>query len=73
MSDNPSNLAALTPKVTGDNGGAFGALLQPKHQVANLSTLAATVTSQTTVGANTIAAVNGIIDALVAVGIMKSS
>lgn len=73
MSDNPTNLEALTPKVTGDNGGPFGALLQPKHQVANLATLAATVTSQTTVGANTVAAVNGIIAALVAVGIMKSS
>jgi hypothetical protein len=31
----PNALAALTPKVTGDNGGPFGGLLQPKHQSAN--------------------------------------
>lgn len=65
MSDNPTNLTALTPKVTGDNGGPFGALLQPKHQlafVANPTDLATALT-----------AVIAIRDGLVALGVMKAS
>lgn len=63
MSCNPTNLAALTPKVTGDNGGAFGALLQPKHQAA----------FQAVGAAYSQAEVTAIRNALVAAGIMKAS
>lgn len=63
MSDNPTNLAALTPKVTGDNGGAFGALLQPKRQAAYTAVS----------NPPTQAEVTAIRNALVAAGIMKAS
>lgn len=64
-SSNPTALSALTPKVTGDNGGAFGALLQPKHQVAFVADPTDLATALT--------AIIAIRDALVAVGIMKAS
>lgn len=70
MSSNPSNLAALPAKQTADNGGEFAALLQPKHRATNVATLTATEVTSTTLVATTI---NGILSALVAAGIMKSS
>lgn len=33
MSLNPTNMDALDPKVTADNGGEFAAILQPEHQI----------------------------------------
>lgn len=66
----PAALDPLDPKVTADNGGDFSALLQPEHQVTHVATLTATNITSTTLTATTI---NGIIDALVAVGIMKAS
>lgn len=60
-SNNPSNLDPVTPKVV-DNG-ADTALLQPANQVA-FQSVSATPTQ---------AEVEGIRDALVAVGIMKAS
>lgn len=65
MSANPTNLAALPAKQTADNGGAFAGLLQPVHR----SALLADATDATTA----ITRVNGVIDALVAAGIMSAT
>lgn len=63
MSLNPTNKPALDPKVTGDNGGDFAALLQPEHQ-APYTAVSATPTQ---------AQVTAIRDACILAGIMKSS
>lgn len=62
-SSNPTGLNALTPKVTGDNGGEFGGLLQPIHQVAFRSIGATYVQAEVT----------ALRDALIAAGIMRAS
>lgn len=60
---NPNALAALTASVTADNGGTFGALLQPRNQVALLADATDLATALTRI--------NLLIDALIAAGIMK--
>lgn len=62
---NPTAKAALTPKVTGDNGGKFGGLLQPIHQAAFVADPTDLPTALTSIIA--------IRNALVSAGIMKSS
>lgn len=77
---NPTNLTALNAKVTGDNGAPFAALLQPKHQAANIAAVASTAATSTTpfgyaeAQANAIVTnINAIRTALINAGIMKAS
>lgn len=55
MSNNPSNLDGLVPKVTADNGGPLAALLQPVHQIefTNDAPIATAATSTTPFGTAT--------------------
>lgn len=62
-SGNPTNKAALTAKVTADNGGDFDALLQPANQAAFVA-IAATPTQ---------ANVEALRAAMIAAGIMRPS
>lgn len=67
MSDNPSNLTAVTAKVF-DNGASPIKIMQPAHQATNIVTLTATNVTSTTLVATTI---NSIITALINAGIVK--
>lgn len=62
-SRNPTNLTALTPKVTADNGGPFGGLLQPSHQSAYTSVSASPTQAEVT----------ALRTAIVSAGIMKAA
>ena len=64
-SRNPGNLEPIPHKTTADNGGAFGEILQPKHQVA----FRAAATDATT----TQALANGLRADLITLGLMKAS
>ena len=67
----PEALAAVTPKV-GNNGADPFKILQPDQQVAKLAPIAVTGTYATD-DTPIETAVNGLIAALVSVGIMKPS